>query len=518
MKADIAFTYDSNSLEEENIMSFANTCPTINNSTHVIGFLEGLTAYFRIYMNKIYLGKGSKMSIINQDIKTGLKAVVSVSHIAPMFSGQAKEIFSNRDIIPFIKDLMREGLAKWAKENANDCTKLCKYFKDVGNLRMKQDKNKIEFVKKNLSSLTGLPKKYEKPIGTDHLEFILVEGDSAMGAARVARDSERQGILPLRGKPANAMATTSKKFFENEECNAIRYILNCGVGKSCDVNKCKFEKIIFMGDADVDGLHIKTLLLKMFLVYYKPLVEAGRVYGAVPPLYSIKNGKKGLIYFTDKFDYIKYIYNKFASENEVLDHNGKVVKFDNLIRILYKASNYVRDMEIMCFNYAINPYLLEYTLSIYKDNTFQQIKKLLHSRYKFLDVKQENGMMIFDGLVEDQVNTVVWNDMFLEDCSKITPYINQCPEPFFIVNGKQLSLYGLMKVYESYTPPAVQRYKGLGEMNPFELKESTLHPSFDRTLIRYTSDDIEKEINRIREIESDKGILLKNVDIAGYEL
>lgn len=518
MKADIAFTYDSNSLEEENIMSFANTCPTINNSTHVIGFLEGLTAYFRIYMNKIYLGKGSKLSIVNQDIKTGLKAVVSVSHIEPMFSGQAKEIFSNRDIITFIKDLMKEGLAKWAKENANDCTKLCKYFKDVGNLREKQDKDKVEFVKKNLSSLTGLPKKYEKPIGTKHLEFILVEGDSAMGPARTGRDPERQGILPLRGKPANAMVKTKKAFFENEECNAIRYILNCGVGKDCDVNKCKFEKIIFLSDADVDGLHIKTLLLKMFLIYYRPLVEAGRVYGAVPPLYSIKNGKKGLIYFTDKLDYIKYIYNKFASENTVLDHKGNKIKINDLISILYKSANYIKDMDVICDNYAINPYLLEYSLSIYRTNNIPQIRKKINSIYKFLDVKDENGIMVYDGLVGEQVHTVIWNEMFLNDCTKVLPYIDQCPEPFFIVNGKKVSLYKLMKLYSSYTPPTVQRYKGLGEMNSFQLKESTLHPSFDRTLIRYTTNDIEKEIERIREIESDKGILLKDVDIAGYEL
>jgi DNA gyrase subunit B len=516
MKADIAFTYDSNSLKEEDILSFANTCPTINNSTHVIGFLDGLFNYFKPYMNKIFLGKNSKLNIINNDIRVGLKAVVSVSHIEPMFSGQAKEIFSNKDIIPFIKDLMKQGLDEWAKANDGDLQKLCKYFKDIGNLRLKSDKDRVELSKKYVSTLTGLPKKYEKPIGKEHLEFILVEGDSAMGNARLARDPERQGILPLRGKPANAMSKSHKEFFENEECQAIYNILGCGEGKKCDSRRCKFEKIIFLGDADMDGLHIRTLLLKMFLVYYRPLVEEGRVYGAVPPLYSLMKGKER-IFLTDKLAYIKYIYSKFSTKNEVLNHKGKKIPTKELNNILYDNSNYVQNLEIVSENYAIDPYLLEYTLSI-RNNDYRTIKRLINKRYKFLDVKHDNGIIVFDGLADDKIQTVIWNQQMMNACSEIIPNIDNCPEPYFVINGTTCSLYGLLKIFEKYTPSSIQRYKGLGEMSAYELKISTLHPKYDRTLIRYTTDNIEKELEEIREIESNKSLLLKGINIAKFEL
>jgi len=515
MKADIAFTYDYEDLGMENILSFANTCPTINSSTHVTGFLEALTNYFRIYMNKIYLNK-SKITVVNNDIKCGLRAVVSVSHLEPMFSGQAKEIFSNRDIIPFIKNMMSEGLDGWCKTNSSDLQRLCKHYKDMVDLRLKSDKDKVNLVKRySASSLTGLPDKYEKPNGKDHLELVIVEGDSAKSPAVTGRCQFRQGIFPIRGKVANAMTKSKKDFFDNEECNGIMHILDAGVDKTFDITKCKFEKIIIMCDADLDGLHIRALLLKMFLVYYKPLIESGRLYGAVPPLYGV-NIRGKYTYFTSKLDFIKYIESRFGAENKVFDHTNKQMNTKELNGVLYRNSNYTRDINIVSKTYAIDPYLLEYAISL-RNLPFEKLKKAVKARYRFLDVRRENGIIIFDGLVGEKYHTVIFSENLINACSILFNYIDKADD-FYYINGEKTSLFGLMEKFESYKPANVTRYKGLGEMNPKQLRESTLHPDCDRTLLRYTTNNIKKEIEEIREIECNKSLLLKGVDIAAFEL
>jgi DNA gyrase/topoisomerase IV subunit B len=518
MKADIAFTYDSEDLGVENILSFANTCPTVNtnDSTHVSGFLEAITNYFRNYMNRIYLNK-SKITVVNNDIKCGLRAVVSVSHIEPMFSGQAKEIFSNRDIVPFIKILINEGLDEWCKTNSSDLQRLCKYFKDVADLRLKSDKEKVNLVKRYAAStLTGLPEKYERPNGKDHLELVIVEGDSAKSPAVTGRCNDRQGIFPIRGKVANAMTKSRKEFFNNEEVQGIMHIIDSGIGANFDIDKCKFEKIIIMCDADLDGLHIRTLLLKMFLMYYTPLIEAGRLYGAVPPLYGV-NIKGKYTYFTSKLDFIKYIEGRFSSENEVLDFTtNKKIPLKELNGILYRNSNYVRDLNIISDTYAIDPLLLEYCISI-RNLPFDKFKKAINASYRFLDVSQKNGIIILDGLVGEKIDTVIFAPNFVNACATLFHYIDSDASNF-IVNGERTSLYGLMKKFESYKPPNVTRYKGLGEMNAKQLKESTLHPDSNRTLLRYTTSNIKKEIEEIREIECNKSLLLKGVDIAAFDL
>jgi len=517
MKADIAFTYDcADTHGVANILSFANTCPTVNtnDSTHVSGFTDALTNYFRNYMNKIYLNK-SKTVVVNNDIKYGLRAVVSVSHIKPLFSGQAKEIFSNRDIIPFIKSLMIEGLDEWCKARSSDLQKVCMHFKGAADLRMKSDKEKVNMAKRyTASALTGLPAKYDKPNGDKNLELIIVEGDSAKGPCETARCAERQGIFPLKGKPPNAMVKSTKDFIENDEANGIMHILGGTYGKNFDINKCKFEKIIILCDADLDGLHIRTLLLKMFLVYYVPLVEAGRIYGAVPPLYHTIINKKS-VYFPSKHDLIKYTQSKFSIENKVFDINKKHLSGTDLVGILSRNSNYIRDLNIVADNYAIDPYLLEFVLSI-RNLQFNEFKKRIKSNYRFLNVELQNGTPVLDGLLGEKCPTVILNQNLLDACAPVLHYIDG-EHLYYNINGEQTSLYGLMNKFSAYQPAKIDRFKGLGEMSPQQLRESTLHPDYNRTLLRYTVNDIKREIEEIREIECNKNLLFKDIDIAAYE-
>jgi DNA gyrase/topoisomerase IV subunit B len=316
------------------------------------------------------------------------------------------------------------------------------------------------------------------------------------------------------------MTCSKEEFFKNEECKAIYTILDCGEGRRCDVNKCKFEKIIFLGDGDYDGLHIRNLLLKMFLVYYRPLVEAGRVYAAVPPLYSIplKNGDRQ--YFTDKSDFVQYVYKTFSKSNVVKDSSGKKISDEKVVDLLTNNINYVSDMDVLSKNHAIDPNLLEFIYSrILLEEKLNRIQKEAKKIYPYLDIKQDNGKMVLDGLVNNGVETVIFHESMLKDCKdSIAHYVMNSDPNGYYLNDKKVSLFELMQEFNGYIPPRLTRYKGLGEMLASELAISTLHPDFNRTLIRYTTNDIEKEIQQIRETDSNMKSLLENVDIAGFDL
>lgn len=251
MKADIAFTYDSDDLNEANVTTFSNFCPTIGGK-HLDGFMDGLCNYWRKYMNSVYLASSKKkISVVNQDIKQGLKAIISVAHIKPIFSGQAKDILDNDDMYYFCRDLVSSAMDNWLKTNQNEVKKLCDFFKDAAEVRLNSEKEKVKLsTKYNTSRLTGMPAKYIKPEDPKKgAELIIVEGDSALGSIRNSRDNNIQGLFPIRGKIPNAFNTTKDKFLSNEEIASIITILGCGYGKNCDISKLRFKKVIIGTDA-----------------------------------------------------------------------------------------------------------------------------------------------------------------------------------------------------------------------------------------------------------------------------
>lgn len=200
MKAEIAFTYDSENLDDENITTFSNFCPTIGGK-HLDGFIDGVCDYWRKYMNNVYLANSKKkITVTKQDIKQGLRAVVSVAHIKPIFSGQAKDILDNDDMYYFCRDLVSSTMDNWLKTNQNEVKKLCEYFKDSAEVRLNSEKEKVKLsTKYSTSKLTGMPAKFVKPEKPRKgAELIIVEGDSALGSIRDSRDKEIQGLFPIK--------------------------------------------------------------------------------------------------------------------------------------------------------------------------------------------------------------------------------------------------------------------------------------------------------------------------------
>lgn len=513
MKAEIAFTFDSVD-DNEIIHSYGNFCPT-RDGTHVEGFIAGMSKYFRNYMNKFYLPAKSKLTITNNDVRVGLRAIVTCSHMEPEFTGQSKEIISNADLVPFVRDLTEASLEEWAKRNNNDLQKICKYFKDIAEIRTKAEGERAKVKVKEVSSISGLPKKFVKPTGKKNLELFIMEGDSAVGPAKNNRDNTCQGLFPIRGKIVNVMAATREKVVANQEVAAITAIIGAGFGRSFDIEKCKWEKIIIATDADPDGAHIRCLLLKFFLMYMQPLITSGRLYAAVPPLYGAKIGGK-MKYFTDRTAYNKYLQKEFFKIHKLSLSNKVKLTESDVVDLLNRNTNYIRDIDAIANSFAIDVHLLEYILVLHTQGIelgSAKFKKAIEKRYQFLKVSKTG----IEGLVDSKYQTIYFSDTFLNACKYIIECIMKSPTEF-VVDGAKVSLYGLMKEFESLTPPSVTRYKGLGEMNGDQLFNSTLDPSNkgNRVLIKYTIDDVKYEIEKIKEIENDKIQLMKDVDISQY--
>lgn len=507
MKMDILVTWNPSSSETK-ISAFSNKCPTTL-GTHIEGFDNGITSYFVNYMNKIYLAGVNKKKITCSpvDIRSGLTAVVSVSHLKPIFDGQSKGKLSNEEMKPFVSSGLIEVLDKWQKENPKDMAKICKYFKDVAELRLSVDDKKVKLADQyKKSTLTKLPSKYVAP--TENLdkvegELFIVEGDSAAGHMRNNRINSRQGYFPIRGKLPNVFKTSQAKALTNAEIAGIIAIIGGGYGKSFDITKVKWKKIIICTDADSDGAHIAVLLERLFMLYMPGLIVAGRLYKAVPPLYSVGKGAS-IRYLHDKAAYITYFQSSFTKTHKVAKYSGEELTKKELSEVLYKNSDLVYEMNKIKNLFAIDPMLLEIILESKLNNeTFVKLKSRIKKEAKYvnkIELDQYDSITI-EGLYNSRYHTIYINDRMMNECKRAMDILCTNDSYVYILNGEPVNLYTLMYEFDNSLPSTIQRYKGLGEMDPKELFDSTLDPK-SRILIQYTIENLKEELNIIMYYEN----------------
>ena len=523
MKMEIAVTWDASESATSSITAFANKCPTLF-GTHIDGFDAGISTFFTNYMNKIYLAgqkKKNKLTVIKNDIRSGMKAIVTVAHLVPIFDGQSKEKLSNADMEPFVRETTIELLEEWAKMNPKDLATICKYFKDIAEVRSSTDKQRVKLTDKyTKSKFTNLPSKFVAPTGHKDTEFFITEGDSAAGLMRNHRINARQGYFPIRGKLPNAFKKSKKEFLANAEVAGIINIIGGGYGRDFDISKVKWDKIIFCTDADPDGNHIKALLLRFFIMYMPQLIEAGRVYAALPPLYGIKLGKDKYIYLRDRMDYIKYIQKDFSKNNKVYELKSKTpMRAAELSKLLYVNIDYVRELTRVADNHAINPLLLESVLTLkYNKVSDAKFKSSIMKQFKYIDkIEKKKGTIVIEGLVDSKYQTVFVNDTLMQESKRVLDIIAQNKMLAYKVNGEVMSIYELMKLFDKSAPASIQRYKGLGEMDGARLFNSTLDPE-NRCLIRYTIENVKEEIESIKFYEDNKSRLIEDVKVSRFEV
>ena len=286
----------------ENIISFANNINTQEGGTHLSGFRAALTRIFNEYSRKNGFLKEKDQNFVGEDIREGLTAVISIKLYEPQFEGQTKTKLGNSEIRGITESIVSENLEVFLEENPNEAKIIVE--KSLRSQRAREAAKKARELtrRKGLLESMALPGKLADCSEKDPAlsEIYLVEGDSAGGSAKQGRDRITQAILPLRGKILNVEKTRLDRILNSDEIRAMITAFGTGIGEEFDIEKLRYHKIVIMTDADVDGAHIRTLLLTFFFRYMKPLVETGHIFAAQPPLYRVKRGRAEYYAYSDK--------------------------------------------------------------------------------------------------------------------------------------------------------------------------------------------------------------------------
>ena len=297
---DIAMQYNDG--YSENILTFVNDIFTEEGGTHLSGFRSGLTRTINDYGRSAGIIKENEDNLSGEDVREGLTAVISVKVREPQFEGQTKTKLGNSEVKGIVDNIVSDGLKEFFEEHPSEAKAIINKTISASRARQAARRARELTRRKNALEISSLPGKLadcsEK--NPDQTEIYLVEGDSAGGSAKQGRDRRFQAILPLRGKIINVEKARLDKILANDEIRSMITAFGTGIGQEFDLSKRRYDKIIIMTDADVDGAHIRTLLLTFFYRFMKPLITDGHVYIAQPPLYQVRKGKQVWYFYTDE--------------------------------------------------------------------------------------------------------------------------------------------------------------------------------------------------------------------------
>ena len=297
IQAEISIQYNVG--YQENIFGFVNTINTVEGGTHVSGFKTALTRVINDYANKTGMIKND--NLMGDDVREGLTSIISIKIQEPQFEGQTKTKLGNSEVKGLIDSIVTTALSEFFEENPAIAKKIASKALESAKARLAAKKAKELIRRKSAFSLGGLPGKLADCSNkkSDITELYLVEGESAGGSAKMARDKEIQAILPLRGKILNVEKANPSKALSSEEITNMITAIGTGIGEQFDISKIRYNKIVIMTDADIDGEHIKTLLLTFFFRFIPQIIENGNIYVALPPLYRIRKGQKDIYVYSD---------------------------------------------------------------------------------------------------------------------------------------------------------------------------------------------------------------------------
>ena len=286
---------------QENIFGFVNTINTVEGGTHVSGFKTALTRVINDYAKKTGMIKNGE-SLEGDDVREGITSIISLKMPNPQFEGQTKTKLGNSEMKGFVDSIVTQSLLEFFEENPTIAKKITSKTLESARARLAAKKAKDLVRRKNAFSFGGLPGKLADCSSkkTENTEIYIVEGESAGGSAKMARNKENQAILPLKGKILNVEKANPAKALSSEEITNLITAIGTGVGEQFDTNNLRYGRVVIMTDADVDGEHIKTLLLTFFFRYMHQLIENGNVFVALPPLYRVRKGQKDVYVYSDE--------------------------------------------------------------------------------------------------------------------------------------------------------------------------------------------------------------------------
>ena len=490
----------------ENTLSFANCIHTVDGGTHISGFRAGLTRGLNDYARKGNLFKNDQGNLSGDDVREGLTAVVSVKLTDPQFEGQTKGKLGNAEMKSLVESAMSEGLGKYLEENPQDARRIIEKCLTAARAREAARKARELVLRKGAFDGGSLPGKLADCSERDpsRSEVYIVEGESAGGSAKMGRDRQFQAILPLKGKILNVEKARPDKMLAHEEIRALITALGTGIKETFDASKLRYHRVIIMTDADVDGSHIRTLLLTFFFRNMPELITGGYLYIAQPPLYRVSKGKKAEWKFSDneKDDwYARRAYGGIKVSSLDGDKTFTGVQIARIIDPLKRFASAWRDVGLPD---EVAPGLME-GLATNGASTPEDDHDELTGLVQQFESRGFEVKVPSNGHVAQRIE-VFWDD---ENGTSIplqivdAPPMHACKEFYPAVKdvvthgnfritkkdkdlNEEVSWSALASMIERHSDTrgiAIQRYKGLGEMNPDQLWESTMNPE-TRTILQ----------------------------------
>jgi DNA gyrase subunit B len=508
----------------ETLSSYANNISTPEGGTHISGFKTALTRVMNQHVKEFNLAKNLKYSLTGDDMREGLTAIISVKLANPQFEGQTKSKLGNSEVEGIVNSLLGEKLKTYLEENPSVAKTIVKKSQEAAMAREAARKARELTRRKSALDISGLPGKMADCQEKDPslCEIYIVEGDSAGGSAKQGRDRKYQAVLPLKGKILNVEKARYDKMLGNEEIKMLIQAIGTGIGKiNFDISKLRYHKIIIMTDADVDGSHIRTLLLTLFYRQFPEIIDRGYLYIAQPPLYKYKRGKKEE-YLKDDRELEYYLldlaFNNVTVQIEKEDKNIEEIK--NLVR-KFRTYNETLEYYERHYDSLLLQRLIEtkFEADWLKDR--EKVDQFIQEQTAYFDSKASETMKkISFEVLNDENRSAFMIKARVKTTSK-TKYINISLN--FIESTEFKDLLNLYEGIEGYLNKTfvldrneekkketlefndlnefsefvlgyarqgayIQRYKGLGEMNPDQLWETTMNPE-NRNLVQVAVED-----------------------------
>ncbi|MEL6509713.1 MAG: DNA topoisomerase (ATP-hydrolyzing) subunit B [Pseudomonadota bacterium] len=500
----------------ENVLPFTNNIPQRDGGTHMAGFRGALTRTINNYAQASGIAKKEKISFTGDDAREGLTCVLSVKVPDPKFSSQTKDKLVSSEVRPAVEGLMNEKLAEWFEENPNQAKQIVSKIVEAAMAREAARKARELTRRKTAMDVNYLAGKLKDCSEKDpsKTEVFLVEGDSAGGSAQTGRDRRTQAVLPLRGKILNVERARFDRMLGSQEIGNLVMALGTGIGRDeFDIDKLRYHKIVIMTDADVDGAHIRTLLLTFFFRQMPELIEGGYLYIAQPPLFKVARGKSE-VYLKDQPALEDYLIEQGIEGAMLRLGNGEEIVGQDLRRVVEEARQARRILEAFPTHYPRHileqAAIAEAFLTGSVDKDLQAVADAVAKRLDLIALEYERGwqgrptqdkgirlsrilrgveeLRTLDGPVlrSGEARKMGSMTQALRDIYN-TPAVLHRKERQQMIVGPLDLLDAILQ--EGEKGLSLQRYKGLGEMNPDQLWETTLDPDA-RTLLQVKVEDV----------------------------
>ena len=497
----------------ENVQCFTNNIPQRDGGTHLTGLRAALTRTINTYIESNELAKKAKVETGGDDMREGLVCVLSVKVPDPKFSSQTKDKLVSSEVQPIVSDVVGKKLTEFLLEHPKDAKIICNKIVDAARAREAARKARDMTRRKGVMDSMGLPGKLAdcQEKNPENCEIYLVEGDSAGGSAKQGRDRKNQAILPLKGKILNVEKARIDKILSSQEITTLITALGTNIGAEFDVDKLRYHRIIIMTDADVDGAHIRTLLLTFFFRQMHALVEKGHIYIAQPPLFKVKQGKDER-YLKDEEELEQYLIESALNDASlVTKEKGDVLDDESLRNIakemlitesiirrlssrydesLLRAIHHIGDINLDSEESTKN-YLDQLKTYMNQDNINFELKHDDENNKYSIEINQfvhgnlNTSNIDSEFLLSGEYKQIIKTSLLIKGLIGSGATISRGEKSKQIESFKEAIDW---MIQEAKNTLNIQRYKGLGEMNPEQLWETTMDPSV-RRLLKVTIED-----------------------------